>query len=167
MENVIGLIGLAGSGKDTAAGALTTIGYRIGSFAGRLKWLATQIRWDGHKDDRGRKLLQDLGTAVREYNSEYWIEWLKTESTVRNCKKVVISDVRFQNEADWVRSTGGIVIRIVRPEIIPMEHESELNQSEVYADYIVVNDSTIEELHNKIIEIVKSHDQALSSNAAV
>jgi len=134
----IGLIGLAGSGKDTAAEALGEFG------------------WDGQKDERGRALLQDLGMAARRYNPNFWIEQLTwpTKSRAHNLPQV-FTDVRFQNEADYVRSIGGIIVRIVRPGIISGNHESELKQSEIAADLEIVNDGTIEDLHNKIRAIIQ------------
>jgi len=167
MTKLIGLMGLAGSGKDTAALALLGLKYKRGALAGRVKWLACQVGWDGHKDERGRKFLQDIGSAVRAYNQDYFVDWLERFSVVRQTQRVVITDIRFQNEADWVKSKGGIVIRIVRPEIICGNHESELKQSEVSADYDVVNDSTVEALHEKILQIETIYDQAQNTNAAI
>lgn len=144
----IGLIGLAGSGKDTAAEALYKLGYKRVSFAQKLKYLAGYFGWDGFKDARGRALLQDLGMAARRYNPNHWIEEL--HSICDRKRFLVYTDVRFQNEADYVREQGGIVVRIVRPGQIAENHESELKQSEVAADIEIVNDGTIEDLHNKI-----------------
>jgi len=45
-------------------------------------------------------------------------------------------------------------VRIVRPEIIAQNHESELKQCEVAADIEIVNDGSIEDLHNKIRAIL-------------
>lgn len=153
---LIGLIGLAGSGKDTAATALTKMGYWRNAFADALKDMAYQFGWDGKKDARGRALLQDLGMAARKYNPNFWIEqnsWPPDgkEFSVRN----VYTDVRFQNEADRIRAHGGVIIRIVRPGIIAQEHESELKQADIPADYEIVNDGSIEDLHNKIRNLIK------------
>jgi len=157
----VGLIGLAGSGKDTAAAALLAVGWRRMAFADRLKSLAMAFGWDGYKDPKGRRLLQDLGMAARNYNQDFWIT--NAEAHIDNicqhhCWKVpyVWTDVRFQNEADFVRKRRGIIIRIKRPEQISSDqHESELNQFDVRADYEVVNGGTIEDLHAKILEILK------------
>lgn len=159
-KKIIGLVGLAGSGKDTAAMGLIDHGYFVGNFAGRLKWLAELAGWDFKKDDRGRKFLQDLGSVIRAYNPSYFIDWLEKHSVVRTRKKVVISDVRFQNEAEYVRSHGGIIVRIHREGIIPMEHESELKQSEIVADYTINNDSTPEALINKLVQIALEYDKS-------
>jgi hypothetical protein len=156
----IGFIGLAGSGKDTAAEALTALGWRRMAFADRLKMLAFQFGWDGYKDDRGRKLLQDLGMAARGYNSDFWVDQAynslnSTQQGYANIPKVW-TDVRFENEAEFVRKRGGIIIRIIRPDQhSSSSHESELNQYNISADYTVVNRGTIEDLHAMILNIIQ------------
>ena len=154
MKN-IGLIGLAGSGKDTAAAALYDIaGYKRVAFADKLKMIAFCVGWDGYKDERGRALLQDLGMAARRYNPDVWVNDI--DSLLEPGETgLVFTDVRFQNEADYVRSNGGIIVRIVRPGIIAENHESELKQCEIPADIEIVNDGTIEDLHNKIRAIIQ------------
>jgi hypothetical protein len=153
----IGLIGLAGSGKDTAADALVELGYWRNAFAAHLKDLAYGFGWDGKKDERGRALLQDLGMAARKYNPKFWIEQISWPAKASRGSRwpQVYTDVRFQNEADHVREHGGIIVRIVRPGQSAENHESELNQSAVAADIEVVNDGSIEDLHNKIRNLIK------------
>jgi len=155
MKN-IGLIGLAGSGKDTAAKALYPLGYVRYAFANRVKGLAWGFGWDGKKDERGRALLQNIGMAGRQYDPEVWINYVKLmiQSEI-DPGPIVFTDVRFQNEADYIRNGGGIIVRIVRPGQIAENHESELNQSEIAADYEVVNDGSIEDLHNKIKSLIQ------------
>ena len=147
----IGLIGLAGSGKDEAANGLYKLGYYRVAFADRVKMLARSFGWDGKKDERGRALLQDLGMAARRYNPDTWVEFV--QFLEEDCK-LVYTDVRFQNEADYIRSKGGIIVRIVRPGIISGNHESELKQADIPADIEIVNDGSIEDLHNKIRAIL-------------
>ncbi|CAB4136033.1 hypothetical protein UFOVP298_9 [uncultured Caudovirales phage] len=149
----IGLIGLAGSGKDTAAKALKELYFQRVAFADRVKDIAFDFGWNGLKDERGRKLLQDLGMAGRAYKPSIWIDYVHEETV--GFGNHVFTDVRFQNEADYIRGLGGIIVRIVRPGIIAQNHESELKQSEIAADIEVVNDGTIEDLHNKIRDLIK------------
>ena len=163
MKIDIGLIGLAGSGKDTAAIGLVANGWMREAFADHLKLLAVDFGWNGIKDAKGRKLLQDLGMAAREYNPDFWID--RAQNTMRMQLKYrelwprVWTDVRFQNEADFVRNRGGIIIRINRPEIIAEKHESELKHSGIAADYQVDNIGTIQELRDKVLEITKQHNR--------
>jgi dephospho-CoA kinase len=158
----IGLIGLAGSGKDTAAKALIAKGWRRKAFADHLKILARNFGWNGVKDDRGRKLLQDIGMAARQYNSNFWIQQayygLTTVSNEYLDMRFVWTDVRFENEAEFIRKRGGVIIRIIRPNLQAGEHESESGQNKIDADYTVVNDGTVEKLHNTILNLLEAYD---------
>jgi dephospho-CoA kinase len=153
--SIIGLIGLAGSGKDTAAIPLINNGYKRQAFADNIKYIAGMLGWDGAKDERGRKLLQDIGMAGRAYNEDVWVNCVQANSAFRFNQQIVITDVRFLNEAKFVKRNNGIVIRIVRPGLVTTNHESELKQSEVPADYEVANDGSIEDLHIKINNILE------------
>jgi dephospho-CoA kinase len=151
----IGLMGLAGSGKDTAAEVLYNYGYARYAFADRVKNLAWRFGWDGNKDERGRALLQNIGMAGRQYDPETWIKYVELLiEKGEDSRLIVFTDVRFQNEADYIRSKGGIIVRIVRPGIIAENHESELKQCEVAADIEIVNDGTIDDLHSKIKQLI-------------
>jgi hypothetical protein len=158
----VGFIGLAGAGKDTAALCLIAHGWRRRAFADYLKSLAFSFGWNGYKDEKGRKLLQDLGMAARAYNPNFWIDqaYLGLVGINENFAKVpmVWTDVRFENEAEFIRKRGGIIIRIKKPEQISCDqHESELNQFGIAADHDVVNGGSIQELHDQILNILK-HD---------
>jgi len=72
---------------------------------------------------------------------------------------VVICDVRFQNEYQWIIENGGIIIHLTRPGAegtvgIP-SHQSESGiDSTSDRSYFVNNDSTLEELYARIDSIV-------------
>ena len=132
------------------------------AFADRLKDLARYFGWNGKKDELGRRLLQDLGMAARRYNRNFWINQALTEmrEVSENWVEIprVWTDIRFDNEADLVRSRGGIIIRIVRPSLKNSDdHESELNQLSIDADTTVVNDGTTEDLKNTILRILNDY----------
>jgi len=161
----VGFIGFAGAGKDTAALALIQRGWRRKAFADRLKDLAIHFGWNGEKDEKGRKLLQDLGMAARAYDPEFWIRHAENSiaHTPVEMSKIpyVWTDIRFENEAQFVRSRGGIIIRVVKKWKGKNDyHESEWNQIDIISDYLVVNNDTIEELHQKIHNIIDNHDKA-------
>ena len=147
----IGLIGWAGAGKDTAALALMDRGWKRIAFADALKGRALYLGWDGRKDDRGRRLLCDLGMAMRAYNPNHWIDHARNAMRGRAC---VFTDVRFQNEADFVRSEGGIIVRVIREGLAVGDHESEAGQLAIRSDQSVLNDGSIERLHAQLMEIV-------------
>ena len=67
----------------------------------------------------------------------------------------IISDVRFPNEADAVKSKGGIMIRINRPGNDTGKHLSEtaLDYYEEW-EYVIDNEGSIEELIDKVKQIL-------------
>jgi hypothetical protein len=139
LTKTIGITGLAGAGKTYAATCfkLRTRG-EIWSFAAEIKSIAKAIGWNGEKDARGRKLLQDLGSIGREYDRQCWVDLMPTD------RPLIIDDVRYINEAAAIRAAGGIIVRIVRPGLTPMDHSSETEQRFIVADYTVTNDVHLE-----------------------
>lgn len=95
-----------------------------------------------------RELLQFVGTDyVRSEHDNYWVDYLiqKIESLPSHKKKVIIADVRFQNEVDAVRSIGGTVFRITRENWATSgTHGSELgNYDQDYTFYFRQGDLSI------------------------
>ena len=70
----------------------------------------------------------------------------------------VITDTRFPNEVQGVKERGGINIRIIRPETdhLAGDHLSE-TALDHYTDWdhIIVNDGGLEDLKERILEIVE------------
>ena len=84
------------------------------------------------------------------YDFEYEIEY----------PNWIITDVRFVNEADAVKSRGGINIRIDRPNLlnnqnnINLEHISETSLDDYKFNYYICNDSSIENLIEQVKNIL-------------
>ncbi len=74
----------------------------------------------GQKDYETRILLQKVGTEEgREvFGYDIWIRtlhnWIKVLHS-RGVKRFIISDLRFQNEVEWIKSLNGIIIKINAP----------------------------------------------------
>ena len=139
---IIGICGLIGSGKDTAADYLVNFhGYRRESFAASLKdavanvfgwdrmllegrtsqsreWREQPDEWWSERLGRTitpRWVLQYWGTEVirNGFHDDMWIASL--ENKIRNSRdNVVITDCRFPNEIDAIRKQGGRIIWIQR-----------------------------------------------------
>jgi hypothetical protein len=72
-------------------------------------------------------------------------------------QRVVISDVRFGNEASAVRARGGTVIRIkrgIRPPDVVMDHASERESAALRADHILPNTGSLDQFHGRIDRLV-------------
>lgn len=69
------------------------------------------------KDKESRRLLQIVGTEEGRniYGDDIWINTLETWLNIyksRGVKRFIISDVRFQNEVDWIKKMGGHIIKV-------------------------------------------------------
>lgn len=170
---LIGLTGLAGSGKDTAAFALVRDAQFVArSLAEPLKaFCADVFGWDhrrlhGPSAERNapdpdwngltaRRALQTLGTEWgRAMHPDVWVRYaLRSLPAGRAC---VITDVRFQNEVDAIVRAGGHVVRIHRPAVtLESTHTSEAGQLELTGiAKTIVNDGTIAELQDRVLAAV-------------
>lgn len=170
---LIGLTGLAGAGKDTVRQILESQHGFIGfGFADPIRnMLRTLLSDNGVSeswmDERALKEQQipTLGKSYRELAQTLGTEWGRTvlgqdfwlriaesylydiASTTFGPQHFVISDVRFQNEADWVRQRGGVIWRVERPGTQSVRaHVSEQGATAIKADAVLVNNSSIEDL---------------------
>jgi hypothetical protein len=198
---LIGLVGFIGAGKGTVGELLKLQGYKQASFAGVLKDTASiMFGWDRELlegdtvesrlfretrdvfwsekfgyDFTPRLALQLLGTeAGRDvFHKDLWIYAL--EKRIANKRHVVITDTRFPNEIEWIRSKGGVIVEVKRgprPEwydivtnpnynfdtkkILMDEkvHYSEWAWIGQKIDYTIDNDGTLNDLTKKVNEIL-------------
>jgi hypothetical protein len=129
----------------------------------------------GKKDYETRKLLQIEGTEEGrdKYGKDIWINtlhaWIKVLNS-RGVERFIISDVRFPNEANWVKSVGGTVIKIHAPKRYHtrltnetngdpqkmkeiMEHSSEKNIDTIDTFDILINNDPEDDPYSLLINI--------------
>ncbi len=136
-------------------------------FADDLKKVATGVfNWDGRKDSKGRKLLQQIGFIGREYNKNIWVEKLLGEidnASIFFPDITIIDDWRFLNEAKYFEEGLYDVFKVnvasdirggLTGELGEDISETELDKYEDY-DYIVENNyKTLEELKKECEKLV-------------
>jgi len=174
---IIGLAGKARSGKDTVAGMIQdtleldfqelAVKYAL---AGPLKEAAAKM-FGIHLDDfyndnketpndfwgiSPREIAQKFGTeCAREvFREDFWLKRMEMEMTSTNCDVFVITDIRFRNEADWVRSHGGEIWHVVRPSIgdgVVRDHASEAGIEFVEGDVSISNDGSLPQLEKRVL----------------
>lgn len=185
---VIGVTGYAQHGKDTFGQRLVTAhGFKRYAFADALKSMAlaldpivwgdtnsahmrlskivAQVGWEQAKQHAEvRRFLQVLGTeGVRGHlGDNAWVDALHHKLLVEKPEAVVITDVRFPNEADFIHALGGKLVRVKRfvrrplaggdgwadfefaafDNGLPPDHPSEANVPTLDADVEMLNDGT-------------------------
>ena len=173
---LIGLTGKARSGKDTIASYLWhSAGFTRIAFADPLKLAAQNIfgLTDGQTFDdelkevvierlgmSPRQIFQKLGTeAVRNvFGEDTWLKrWLVGYDLFKDSDDIVVPDFRFENEADLVRSLGGIIVEVRRgPGLLGSTgtHPSELGLLAL-PDVIIENHGTLDELYAQVEGVLR------------
>lgn len=165
---VIGLTGLAGSGKSTVADRLVSAhGFRREKFAGPLKDMMralglTEAEIEGDRKELPSDALcgatprwgmQSIGTewGRKMIHPDLWVSAWKRRASVG---LVVADDCRFANEFAAVRELGGIVIRVEREGVSIGAHASEQEMSALTPDAVIANNGSILDLAEDIDRIV-------------
>jgi len=159
---IIGLVGRRGSGKDTFAkvaeaavmGSLdpfSVVTLALGGFVKLevAKLVGHSTAWVEEHKEQLRPLLQAWGTEFRRNlcDEDYWLTQLD-ESIGFNAPKdsiLIITDVRFENEFDYIRARGGVIVRVENPRLVhddPVDyHPSETWCDTCRPDAVFVNDA--------------------------
>lgn len=169
---VICISGKARHGKDTLAGMLneqlTAKGFRVLTthFGDLVKYICEKFfNWDGAKDEKGRALLQYVGTdVVRKQRPSYWTDFIVSvlELFPNEWDYVLIPDCRFPNEVECFIEHGmdTTLIRINRPNFVSnltpeqLKHPSETAMDDYPPNLYVINDGTLEDLSDSIKDIL-------------
>jgi len=166
---IIGISGKKRSGKDTIyrlIKELQGIHPLRAAFGDQIKEevagvTGVEVDHIEENKERFRPMLQWWGSDFRRhYNGEsYWLDkMLAKMQTVAGKEVLVITDVRYPNEADLVKQAGGIMIRVDRTTGLEDAHSSEnlLDDFEGF-DYRLTNNSTLFDLKEKVARIVDHH----------
>lgn len=172
---LIGITGRARSGKDTVANFIIAAigGYRY-SFADPIRAMLVPLGvdmsdpyWQAHKEDpipalgvSPRRMMQTLGTewGRQLIHPDLWI-FMAHQRLLQNGPGMVIPDVRFENEAAWVRKHGGRIIHVIRPDAKAVEdHVSEKGIEIQDTDARLINSGTLEELQISVRELLHVYD---------
>lgn len=113
------------------------------------------INLDSFEEEDGklRKLLQFVGTDVfRKVDEDFWVKTLFSHDLP---KRVVVSDVRFQNELDAIETRGGVSVKVSRDTGIVDTHPSETALDGAEWKYTIDNNGTLEDLEEKVCTLIK------------
>ena len=164
---IIGLLGRKGSGKDEFCRQLGSwVSVSRTAFGDALKqevaaWCGVSIEYiESHKENF-RLIMQGWGTEFRRmlYGYDYWVKQLPmfVDDAVN-----VVTDVRFQNEADFIRANGGVLVRIDRSINSGDQHVSEHGCELINVDYVISNDGSIKDLSDAAWALLNDLDQRVN-----
>lgn len=171
---VILISGKAQNGKDTVAKMLSkkldTDGYRtiVVHYGDLLKFICkSYFKWDGVKDENGRRLLQYVGTdIIRAKDPNMWVDFVgkMLQYFYREWDYVIIADCRFPNEIETLKNMGfdTVHLRVKRTNfdsplsLEQQQHPSETALDQYPTDYIIDNSSDLNDLREKVLAWVGS-----------
>ena len=180
MNLLIGLTGLARSGKDTVASYLCgNHDFVQYSFAFPIKQAMkvmfgvdplidddlkeVNISWIGRSP---RQLYQLLGTEFGRdrVHPDIWVRNLEHRLAKDHLPdmgdSVVITDCRFENEAAWIRESGGEIWHIKRDIKKKVNaHRSEDGIKVHESDFVITNNTSLEALYMQINYLLKPSGQ--------
>ena len=176
---IIGITGLIASGKSTATEYLVKQhDYQELAFANALKYACMEIfgldkqQVFGTQKDKEtidtfwkvspRQLLQIVGSAIRGLGTIFpqlthiWVKRVERniKKIIETDKKIIVSDVRYSDEAKMILDMGGIIIKIKR---LDAENNRDLHESEnqiIFANYIIYNDTTKKYVYDELDKII-------------
>lgn len=138
-----------------------TVNVRVGQ--AHLAWLVRQSGWEHVKKNykEARRFLQNLGNEMREmFGNDIWIRRVAWRAGEREDLlpegDVVIPDVRYLNEAEWIKSVGGLLIKINRPGKVAEGHVSETQLADFPWDFEIENDGDVVQLEQTIVDRVRA-----------
>jgi hypothetical protein len=173
MKQILGVVGRAHAGKDSFAQALAPYGFRRLAFADALKevtaLLANEpvehfhdpVLKEAHCPSLGmtrRRALQNVGQGMRQsLHDSIWLDKVIGQWREMNVP-VVVSDVRYPNEAEAIRAVGGLIVRIERPGFTGLQgdaaaHTSEAGIPDNLVDAVIVNDGTLHDLEEQAARV--------------
>ncbi len=138
MTRNIAIVGKMYAGKTTLANQLVEAhGYRRMLMAGPLKELAhraygEEIQKDKNYEVRdlkdgsletktGRQILQGIGQSIKTVDRDIWLKIFHNDAARQlqidglTPAQIVVDDVRFKFEADYLHSQGWYVVRVYTP----------------------------------------------------
>lgn len=176
---LIGLTGYAQSGKDAVSAFLRMVGYKRFGFADAVReevavaqkhnrfptplpdliladWITMVDPWEKPTSPNTRRVLQWWGTEYRRAQDPlYWIKQLETRLAYEP-SKVVITDLRFLNEADFVERHDGVIWRVDRPGVERMDHVSETELDSIIPDRIINNNGDLQNLARQVLAALEA-----------
>lgn len=165
----IAVTGEIRSGKDSFSEYImaTTVGTEKLYFADGIEEVIHLCFPEAFDNGKPRKLYQDIGTFMRSIDPDVWVKY--TERIYKlltefGTTSFVATDLRQPNEYEWLKANGFTVVKVetefeirkARAEasgdvfdLASFEHPVEQSIRTLPYDYLVTNNTTIEDLYEQ------------------
>lgn len=101
-----------------------------------------------------RQFLQRYGTEahrdIEGFGEDVWVEIARARIEDR-LPRVVVTDVRFDNEAALIREFGGLIVEVYRPQVVD-DGDAHVSEDMPRADLMLYNGDDIETLRQRIAQ---------------
>lgn len=152
--------------KTAFAAPIYQIAYKMFAWAG----MQTKQYYDENKEEKEtvllkigkspRQILIEIGLKFREIYEDIWLDYtINTQADI-----LIITDLRFPNEAERIKKADGITALIIRD--VPMtedpdDPDNQLNEHEW--GIIISNLGTKKELNDTVLEMINGFDELFRS----
>ena len=117
----------------------------------------------GHRVREGltvRHLMQTLGTewAQHQIHKDFWVAAFgeRLDSALREGRSVVVDDLRFPHEYDYLVSRGALIVRVDRPTAIASNtHESEGLLNDKACSAVLENTGSLRALREAALSLLQ------------
>lgn len=105
-----------------------------------------------------RQVLLDVGDLSRSYDENVWInKFDHSFNNLKNKQLIIVPDLRFRNEFDYLKSKGFYTIRIIRDDTSSINHLSETGQSLIRDDEfnsVIYNTKQLKHLKSEVSSLI-------------
>ena len=111
-----------------------------------------------------RNIIQRIGTEVGRdlFGKNFWIDQVLPLDFDHSNQLVIVTDVRFENEAQRVIDLGGVIWEVQRPDNnYKDDHSSEAGIDKEYINHIIVNRNSLQNLEREIRIAMYAHTSDL------
>lgn len=177
------------SGKSVLASYLTVYDYKTVSFARPFKRMVRLLLSNlGYTPELVNRFMNEakeepipnIGVSARHLMRTLGTEWgrdcvhpevwnrcwrVTIDRHFRNGHNVVVDDLRFPNEAELIRKSGGQIWHLIRPDAPTPEgsHRSDGGLNALTFDHVLINDGTLLDLYAKVDTILCPNGEVLAA----
>lgn len=110
-----------------------------------------------------RDIWIEVGNKLREVDQNIWIGAALSKASAQGCKCVIITDVRYPNEANFIKQKGGLLFKVQNSRVAKTDDVADC-ALELFGDWdeTIFNEGSLKELEQKCKHLVQKHKNYLT-----